>query len=429
MSAVAAPRLVARALSDTHLIRRIRAIPLHVVAVGKAAAPMAEAFVAWPGLDIRQVLAIGTHPSPSLPRSVEWLEASHPLPDDRSEWAAERALAIARSVPAADVLVLLLSGGASALMCAPVDGITLDEKARTAKVMMEAGADIHALNTVRRHLSRVKGGRLAAACRGATLTLAISDVVGDAVSAIGSGPGVADSTTWSDALNALARWGGLAAHAPAVVDLMTRGVAGAVPDTPKPGDRALERAEARVIGSRRDAMDGAAAAASAQGYHPLVIDEPIVGEARTAARDWLNRARQRADGQPRPVCVVSAGETTVRVVGRGIGGRNLEFVLALAEPMNGVEPPQAAASVGTDGIDGTSGVAGGIVDSTTIARAAREGVGLPGRYLDDNDSFHFLSPLGDLIRLGRTDTNIGDLQVLLMGADRPAGGGGIHHDE
>ena len=378
---------------------------------------MATALMSLPGLAVRQVLAIGTHRSDELPASVEWLEASHPFPDERSERAAGRAVALARAVSPDEVLVLLLSGGASALMCAPVEGITLEQKVRTTKVMMEAGADIHALNTVRRHLSRVKGGRLAAACRGATVTLAISDVVGDVISAIGSGPGVADPSTWPEALVALSQWGGLNAHPPAVVDLVRRGAAGEAPDTPKPGDAALARAAGWVIGSRRDAIAGAAAAAAGRGYHPLVVDEPIVGEARTVSRAWLTLARRRAEGQPRPTCVVSAGETTVRVVGSGIGGRNLEFALALAEPLHRASPPQAAASVGTDGIDGTSGVAGAIVDSTTIDRASRHGIAAPGPYLDANDSFHYFLPLGDLIRLGRTDTNIGDLQVLLIGID------------
>jgi hydroxypyruvate reductase len=283
--------------------------------------------------------------------------------------------------------------------------------------MMNAGADIVALNIVRRHLSRVKGGRLAAACAGDTITLAISDVVGDDLSAIGSGPGVPDRTTWADVADALGQWGGHQAHADGVMDVVRRGLAGDVPDTPKPGDSSCSRVQARVVGSRLTAMAGAKAAAEQRGYHPIVIAEPVVGEARQVAGEWLAHARQLAATGPALVCVISAGETTVRVTGKGKGGRNLEFALALVQPMASLGGRAAAASVGTDGIDGSSGVAGAVVDGTSLARSRLLGLAPPHDYLDTNDSFAFFAPLGDEIRLGRTDTNVGDLQVLLLGPD------------
>jgi hydroxypyruvate reductase len=276
---------------------------------------------------------------------------------------------------------------------------------------MLAGADIHALNTVRRHLSKVKGGRLAAACVGTTLTLAISDVVGDDLNAIGSGPGVPDPTTWSDAAAALARYGG-EAHAASVKAVIAAGVSGAIADTPKAGDPAMARAVARVIGSRIDAMEGARALAAQRGYHPIVMREAVTGEATMAAPEWLARIRGLIAGAPRPLCVISSGETTVRVTGAGRGGRNLEFALALAGEMTGLRGA-VLASVGTDGIDGSSGVAGGIVDSTTLLRAARAGLPPPGNFLAANNSLEFFAPLDDVVRLGRTDTNVGDLQILL----------------
>ncbi len=311
-----------------------------------------------------------------------------------------------------EALVILLSGGASALMASPMAGISLADKIETTRLMMRSGADIHALNTVRRHLSKVKGGRLAAACVGTTITLAISDVVGDDLHAIGSGPGVPDATTWADAAAALERFGG-SAHSDRVREVTQLGVDGALADTPKPGQPSMARAVARVIGSRIDAMEGARAAAVARGYHAIVMPEAVTGEAREAAPEWLRRVRDQVAQAPRPACVISSGETTVRVTGTGLGGRNLEFVLALAEPIGAI-PGVAIASIGTDGIDGSSGVAGGIVDSTTMARAAAAGLGSPHHFFAANDSLAFFAPLDDVVRLGRTDTNVGDLQVLLI---------------
>ena len=386
--------------------------PVHVIAVGKASAAMAAAFLAVRHLQLRQALVIGTHMHPDLPATVEWIESGHPFPDSRSEHAGNRAIAVAQGVHSGDVLVILLSGGASALMAAPVAGITLADKVATTRLMMESGADIHALNTVRRHLSKVKGGRLAAACVGTTVTLAISDVVGDDLNAIGSGPGVADATTWADAAAMLTRFGG-DAHLSEVRHVIDRGLAGAMPDTPKPGDAALKRSQAMVIGSRIDAMAGAKQAAFERGYHPIVIPEPVTGEAREIAPRWLARAQELAREMNKPACVISSGETTVRVTGKGRGGRNLEFALTIAEAIAS-STPMAVASIGTDGIDGSSGVAGGMVDSTSMARASALGLETPGNYLAANDSLSFFARLDDVVRLGRTDTNVGDLQVMLI---------------
>ncbi len=374
---------------------------------------MATAFARVPHLSISKAIAIGTHAHAALPSSVEWIESSHPFPDERSEAAGHRALAIAESVHSGETLVILLSGGASALMASPVEGISLADKIATTRLMMASGADIHALNTVRRHLSKVKGGRLAAACVGMTITLAISDVVGDDLNAIGSGPGVPDSTTWSDAVMALERFGG-AAHAERVKQVVQRGVEGKLADTPKPGHPSMARAAARVIGSRVDAMAGARAAAVERGYRAIVMPDAVTGEARQAAHDWFRRVKDLIGPAPKKVCVISSGETTVTVTGPGRGGRNLEFALALAESLPSMAPTVAVASVGTDGMDGSSGVAGGIVDSTTMGRASTNGLAPPHNYLAANDSLAFFAPLGDTIRTGRTDTNVGDLQVLLV---------------
>lgn len=372
---------------------------------------MAAAIAGHPGLRLETVLAIGTHRDVTLPSHVEWHEAAHPVPDDRSMAAAARAMAVASAVTSGECLVLLLSGGASALMALPVQGITLADKQGCIRTMLLAGADIHALNTVRKHLSAVKGGRLAAACRGTTLTLAVSDVVGDDLSVIASGPGVADATTWDDAAVALEHFGG-SRHPPAVRELVARGMRGEIPDTPKAGDSSLARTHAHVIASERHALEAAATAASSLGYEVVTLAGAVTGDARAAAARWLHRVEEVLPGAGRPLCVLSAGETTVRVTGSGRGGRNQEFTLALVEPLAASRRELIVASIGTDGIDGPTDAAGALADATSFDRATALGLD-PASFLDDNNSYDFFARLGDLIHLGRTDTNVGDVQVLL----------------
>jgi hydroxypyruvate reductase len=342
-----------------------------------------------------------------MPSTIEWHEASHPVPDRRSVTAAERALEIASSAHEDDCIVLLLSGGASAVMAAPIAGLSLETKQDIVRTMLLEGADIHALNTVRKHLSRIKGGHLAAQNRGTTLTLAISDVVGDDLSVIGSGPGVPDPSTWRDAAAALQRYG---VRNEFVTRLVDRGLGGEIPETPKAGDPAMARAHAFVIASRQHAIDAARTAAAALGYDVAALGLDVTGEAREAAPAWLDRALKMS---PRGrVCVLSAGETTVHVTGSGRGGRNQEFALALTHAMAAAGRAAIVASVGTDGIDGPTDAAGALVDATTLTRATA--LGLDHRqFLDDNNAYDFFALLGDLIHLGRTDTNVGDLQVLL----------------
>lgn len=362
-------------------------------------------------LAIQTLLAVGTHAPGRLPTEVEWHEAAHPLPDERSVRAGQRAQAIASRVSPDETLLLLLSGGASALLAVPADGVGLDDKRLSIDLMMRSGADIRALNTVRKHLSGIKGGQLAAATRGVTLTLAVSDVMDDDIAVIGSGPGVPDPTTWSDAAAALDRYGGRS-HPAAVRQRVEAGRASSVPDTPKRGDPRMSRSLGHVIASRKDAVAGAERAASTLGYATVVLPEPIIGEARDAALGWYETVGRIAARTDEPLCVISAGETTVHVKGGGRGGRNQEFVLAIAQAMHGAEADAVAASIGTDGIDGPTDAAGAIVDRTTISRAAALSLDAAA-HLAANDSFAFFEPLGDLIRTGRTDTNVGDLQVYL----------------
>lgn len=376
------------------------------------------------GPRIRSGLVV-SHVPVACPGGWESIVAGHPVPDAESERAGRRALQIARSTAPGEALLVLLSGGASALMAVPADGVTLADKRATTEQLLLAGADIHALNAVRKHVSAIKGGQLAARASGRSICYAVSDVVGDDPSVIGSGPTLADVTTYADALGVLRRFGGPSAYPPAVVSRLERGSAGGLDETCKPGDRRLAGAATAVIGGRRDAMSGAAAEAKRLGYRVVTMDDPVVGEARVAAAQHIERLVAVVGDGSRPACVVSGGETTVRVKGRGKGGRNQEFALAFALAMESAsgtglgwnsdrDPSPALASVGTDGVDGPTGAAGAIVDSTTLKRARALGLPSPRQVLEDNNAYAFFSALGDLIHTGATDTNVGDLQIILV---------------
>ncbi len=339
----------------------------------------------------------------------------HPTPTADSERGGREALELAASLQDGESLLVLLSGGASALMAVPADGLTLADKQAATRQLLRAGADIHALNTVRKHLSGIKGGWLAATARGACRTFAISDVVGDDLSVIGSGPTVPDASTFRDAWDILQRFGGEPAYPPSVVERVRTGAArpGTIPETPKPGDARLARAQATIIGGRRQAMDGAVREAEALGYHVLRIDDAVIGEARVAGPSHLRACLAKAAGIGRPACIVSSGETTVRVTGDGRGGRNQEFALACAAPLASLGLSAALASIGTDGIDGPTDAAGAIVDHTTLDRARRLTL-QPEAFLERNDAYRFFAPLHDLVTTGPTGTNVGDLQIILL---------------
>jgi glycerate 2-kinase len=349
-----------------------------------------------------------------VPASFDIVVGGHPAPTADSERAGRLAAAMAAGLNDDEALIVLLSGGASALMALPADGVTLDDKRRTTELLLRAGADIHALNAVRKHLSAVKGGWLAAQAHGPCRAFAVSDVVGDDLSVIASGPTVADATTFADARAIIDRFGGAQAYPPAVIARLDAGGRGEIAETPKAGDTRLAQAVSSVVGGRRDAMDGAARHAAALGYHVVRIEDPVVGEARTAAPAHLRAVAARSAGEGRPLCIVSSGETTVHVTGTGKGGRNQEFALAAATPLASLGVTAMAASVGTDGIDGPTDAAGALVDSTTLTRAAAGSLEPPARYLDDNNAYAFFEALGDLIHTGPTGTNVGDLQIILV---------------
>lgn len=354
--------------------------------------------------------AIGGHTPGS---GLEIFAAGHPYPNTASVDAATRALHHASTLGPGDCQLVLLSGGASALLALPAAGISLDDKVETSAALMRAGVPIDGLNTVRKHLSRIKGGRLAAAAP-RTVTLALSDVHGrseDDPGVIGSGPTVADSTTYTDALHVVSHSG--AAVPRSVRAHLERGARGDLEETLKPGDPRLAQSTFEVIGNRHTALEAALRAAQDRGYFTHILPAATAGEARDAALRFFTEARWLAADGPRPLCVLAAGETTVTVKGDGVGGRNQEFALA-AVPLLGASGRAAAfASAGTDGIDGPTDAAGAIVDSSTLDRASRAGVDWQAA-LAANDAYRFFEPLGDLLRWGPTGTNVGDLHVFLV---------------
>jgi glycerate 2-kinase len=391
------------------------ALPTRVLAVGKAALPMARAFAAavpGPGL---HGLIVTPRIAEAAPPGFDAMLSAHPVPDERSVRAGRAALGAAHAIGSGERFVVLLSGGASALMTVPAPGVSLEAKREVTRRLLRADADIHAVNCVRKHLSDVKGGRLAAACAGRTVTLAISDVVGDDPSVIGSGPTVADPTTFLQALVVIDACGGRGVFPRNAIAWLERGAAGDVPETPKPGAASLTRSIVHIIGSGADARAAAVDAAQRLGYRVIGTDRPIVGEASVRGVEhasWLAAlARDHSDA----LCLVSGGETTVRVRGSGTGGRNQEFALAAVPGLATIGRAAALASVGTDGIDGPTDAAGAIADSSSATRARASGAD-PMRYLEANDAWSFFQRLGDLVRTGATDTNVGDVQVALIGA-------------
>lgn len=389
---------------------------LVVLGAGKAAAAMARVAEDRLGGAIARGLVVTRHGHGVPCRRVEVVEAGHPLPDEAGPRAARRILECAHGLGEDDLALCLLSGGGSALLALPAPGITLEDKQQVTRALLRSGADIAEINCVRKHLSAIKGGRLARACWPArVVTLAISDVVGDDPSVIASGPTAPDPTTFEEARAILDRYG---IEPPrAVRDFL----AAARDETPKPGDPCFARAEYHVVARARDALDAAAARARAAGLEVVDLGDRVAGEARRAAADHAHRVRElRASHVAREFVVLSGGETTVTVRGRGRGGRNAEFLLALAIELDGC-PGVWALACDTDGIDGTEDNAGCLLGPDTLERA--RGLGLdPRAMLDDNDAYGFFAALGDLVVTGPTRTNVNDFRAVLVEGERAATG-------
>ena len=382
-----------------------------VIGAGKASARMAEGVERhWQGPI--EGLVVTRYGHGAATRHIEIIEAGHPVPDEAGHIAAGRMLDMVKNLSADDLVLCLISGGGSALMSLPAPGLSVQEKRDINRALLRSGAPIDAMNCVRKHLSAIKGGRLAlAAWPARVVTLVVSDVPGDDPAVVASGPTLADSSTSADALRILEQYA--VPISPAVRALL----ADPANETPKPGDARLAGHHAAIIATAQEALDAAARAASAAGYTPLILSNSMEGEAREVAIVHAGIARQvllHDQPLPKPCMILSGGETSVTVRGQGRGGRNAEFLLALALALQGL-PRVHAIACDTDGIDGTEDNAGALLDPDTLARAAQ--LGLDARaLLANNDGYSFFAALGDLVITGPTRTNVNDFRAILIEA-------------
>ena len=379
-----------------------------VIGAGKGAAAMAAAVEAhWPGPLSGLVVTRYGHGVPC--RRIEVVEASHPVPDAKGQEAAGRILAAVKGLTADDLVLCLISGGGSALLTLPAPGLSLEDKQAVNRALLRSGAPIGAMNVVRKHLSAIKGGRLAAAAAPAAVeTLIISDVPGDDPAIIASGPTVPDPSTNADALALLKRYG---IEPPAAVRRRLESVAD---ETPKPGDPRLVRARATVVVTPQKMLEAAAEAARRAGYAPMIMGDRIEGEAREVG---VQHAALALNTGPR-TAILSGGELTVTIRGDGRGGPNAEYALAMAKALKGA-PHIWALACDTDGIDGSENNAGAVIGPDTLERAQAMGLDA-GRKLSENDSYGFFEALDDLVVTGPTRTNVNDLRVILVGQPSPA---------
>jgi hydroxypyruvate reductase len=390
---------------------------IYVVGAGKAGATMAQGLegVLQDRVTAGAVAVKYDHLAPVA--SVTLYEAGHPIPDVAGVRGAEAVMRIAQQAQKNDLVFCLLSGGGSALIPAPCEGITLEEKQQLTGLLLSCGASIDEINTLRKHLSRLKGGHLARLVAPARLvTLILSDVVGDRLDVIASGPTVPDASTFADCHEMITRYGLMDQLPSSIRAHLQRGCAGQIPETPKAGEPVFARHQSVLIGSNRMALQAAAQQARHLGYTPLILSSAVQGEAREVARMQAAIAREiRHSGLPLPppACVLAGGETTVTLLGPGKGGRNQEFALAAAMDMDGLDGV-VMLSGGTDGTDGPTDAAGAVADGTTISRAQALGLS-PSAFIQRSDSYHFFAALDDLLFTGPTGTNVMDIYMLLVG--------------
>jgi len=384
-----------------------------VVGAGKAAAAMAACVEAQlPDADLAG-LVITRHGHGAPTRRIEVVEAGHPLPDAAGLAAAQRLLDLVRATRPDDQVLALLSGGGSSLLSLPVAGVSLGELQAVMRALLNSGAPIAEINTLRKHLSRTLGGRLAAACAAPVTALLISDVTGDDPAVIASGPFAPDASTFADALAILARW---KVAAPASVERhLQAGAAGESAETPKPGAACFARVEHRVIANGRAALLAAAEHFRTRGVRPVILGDTYTGEASEVAQVFAALAREihfHDNPWPKPVVLLSGGETSVTVSNMGRGGRNSEFLLALALSLDGLAGAHALAA-DSDGIDGSEDNAGAIIDPDSLSRAASLGVDARVQ-LGAHDTYGFFAALGDLVITGPTRTNVNDFRAILI---------------
>ena len=402
----------------------LRIVPAHlpqppkgrtlVVGAGKAAAAMALAVEQhWPAKAALEGLVITRYQHGLLTNRIAVVEAAHPVPDQSGEKAAQEIFRRVRLLGKDDLLLVLVSGGGSSLLSLPADGIDIAALRATTRELLRCGATIQEINTVRKHLSAIQGGRLAAACRAPALALLISDVTGDDPTHIASGPCAPDPTTYRDALDVVRRYGVKAPRA--VLDHLARGERGEIDETPKPGDRLFRRVENRVVTTARQSLQAAADFFTGHRIAAAILGDSVTGEAREVAKVYGALAREvRQHGAPwkPPVALISGGECTVTMRGKGRGGRCTEFLLSLAVNIDGA-PGVHALACDTDGIDGSEDNAGAILGPDSLKRAQAKKLRAE-RLLDDNDSHAFFNALDDLVVTGPTRTNVNDYRAILI---------------
>ncbi len=391
---------------------------VYVVGAGKAAMPMAEAVCEVLGdqLSGGVIITKYQHADRSLPDRIRVHEAGHPVPDENSVSATRDLAAMLSRATPRDLVISLISGGGSALLTLPAAGISLADLQAATQLLLRAGTPIDQINAVRKHLDTIKGGGLARLAQGATIaTLLLSDVIGDVLSVIASGPTAPDPSTFAEAWRVIERYG-LPDQLPASVrDHLQRGVAGGIPETPKVGDALFERVQTVIIGSNAQAAQAAVTLAQQLNLNTLLLSTQVQGEARDVAQVAAAIAKEIVlydRPAPKPACLILGGETTVTVKGRGLGGRNQELALAAAIAIDGL-PHTLIAALGTDGTDGPTDAAGALATGETVGRA--KAIDLEARaYLIDNDAYHFFQALDDLIITGPTGTNVNDLLFILV---------------
>jgi hydroxypyruvate reductase len=389
---------------------------IYVIGAGKASAAMAQAIEELFGERLKSGY-INVKYGHALPlKYVQVNEAGHPVPDEAGFEGAKKIVKLLRQTGENDLVLFLISGGGSALLPYPAEGLTLEDKKQATKILLEVGADIHEINAVRKHMSQVKGGRLARlAYPSPLISLMLSDVIGDELDSIASGPTVPDKSTFSDVANILRKYRIGERIPKSVLRFFKKGERGEVEETPKASDSVFQHTQNFIIGSNAQAVMAARNAAERLGYKTMILSTFIKGETKDVAQVHAAIAKEiMATGNPvqKPACVISGGETTVTIHGKGLGGRNQEFVLVAAMAIDGLTNV-VVLSGGTDGTDGPTDAAGAIADGQTAARAREKGLD-PEHYLRQNDSYHFFEPLRDLIITGPTYTNVMDLRLILV---------------
>ncbi len=391
-----------------------------VLGAGKAAAPMGRAVEKILGGYLSGGI-LATKYGHSLPlKKLEIIEAAHPLPDSNSLASASRIILLAEGhIAPEDLVICLFSGGASSLFVAPAEGISLEDKLECTRLLLRHGADIHELNAVRKHLSSIKGGGLARLLAPSPMiNLILSDVVGDDLGTIASGPLAPDSTTFGDCLEIIHRLRIAGQIPPAVKRRFELGAAGRIAETPKADDPVFAKIESCLIGSNSQACTAAAKAAKSLGYKAMILTSRLEGDTEEAARFHMSIASEIVfQSRPlrRPACVISGGETTVKVRGEGLGGRNQEFALHCVKSLAGLPSPCLVASLGSDGTDGPTDAAGAVADNTTLTRAIKHGSDFLIQSIRNSDSYYFFKHLDDLIITGPTRTNVMDLHLIMLG--------------